>query len=229
MKKILLTSLVLSLFTIGQLQAQNTLLLNYKYVCSPIPANSWYSGSIPCMPSCSGDQTLIIQVVFQVPAPGGTIGTNPYRMKVELFDASSVIIGSNQIDYSTPSFSPSFFPTSVIPGPLQAKILLQKRNITGWVNVNTYWTNTLTQDACPPVCPPTITITGVYSTPLTEASAWIKTSGTTIIPTGSIVKLDANYPLLNYGFIELNPGFETQLGATFVAQALDGCGPLIPH
>jgi hypothetical protein len=81
--------------------------------------------------------------------------------------------------------------------------------------------------ACILPCPPTITITGTYTAPLTEASLWINTAATTTIPTGSTVKLDANNTS-NNGYIELNAGFETQTGSVFIAQALDGCGPNIP-
>lgn len=202
--------------------AKSITLLHYKYACSPIPTNSWYSGSIPCTPTCFGDQTIILQLVFNEPSPGGAIGVNPYRMKVEVFDASWNIIGSNQMDAPSPAFSPTFFLGSIMAGNIQGKVLLQKRTLVGWVNVNTYWSNILVKDACPPppcnMLPP-VTITGTYTTSLKESSAWIKTSGTTIIPGSAIVALDADAS----SYVELNPGFETQVNSRFVAEAFNGC------
>ncbi len=227
MKKVFLLAGLFLFVVMETVNAQGAVLLRYKYRCSGIPQNAWYSDHVPCTPKCLGDQTLMFEVVFNIPPPGGTIGTNPYRMKVELFDANSTIIGSNQIDYSIPAFSPTFFISNVIAGPIKAKVLLQKRNITGWTAGTTYWTNTLIKDACAPACIPTITITGNYTTALTQSLAWIKTNSFTVIPSGNTVKLDANNPF-NTGFIELNPGFETQAGVIFIAQALDGCGVLVP-
>ncbi len=74
-------------------------------------------------------------------------------------------------------------------------------------------------------CQSNITITGTYTAPLTQSSTWIQSSNTTIIPTGSTVKLDATPTV---GYVLLNPGFEAQIGSVFVAQALDGCGALVP-
>jgi hypothetical protein len=75
-------------------------------------------------------------------------------------------------------------------------------------------------------CISNVFITGSYSNPLTQSANWIKSTNTTTILNTATVKLDAN-PI--NGFVELLPGFSTQQGATFVAQALDGCGVLIPH
>lgn len=80
-------------------------------------------------------------------------------------------------------------------------------------------------DNPPTCCSSDIIITGSYTTILTESGTWIKSSGITFVPGNVPVTLDAN-PV--NGFIELYPGFEVQMGATFVAQALDGCGPAIP-
>ncbi len=78
---------------------------------------------------------------------------------------------------------------------------------------------------CAAPCITDITITGSYTTMLTESQTWIKSNAVTIIPAASNVKLDAD-PV--NGYVELNSGFETQTGATFVAEALDGCGTGIP-
>jgi hypothetical protein len=64
-----------------------------------------------------------------------------------------------------------------------------------------------------------------FSIPFLETNGVIIIESTTIYAT-AMVRLDAN-PL--NGSIQLFPGFSTQLGATFVAQPLDGCGVLIPH
>jgi hypothetical protein len=64
-----------------------------------------------------------------------------------------------------------------------------------------------------------------FTTPFLETNGVIIIESTTISAIAT-VRLDAN-PL--NGSIQLFPGFSTQLGATFVAQALDGCGVLIPH
>jgi len=75
-------------------------------------------------------------------------------------------------------------------------------------------------------CTPDIIISGSYATPLTQSGSWIQSNGFTIIPVNAIVKLDAD-PVI--GFVLFHPGFSTLAGATLVAQALDGCGILIPH
>ncbi len=74
-------------------------------------------------------------------------------------------------------------------------------------------------------CGSNIVITGTYAATLTESLNWIASGGITVIPAPFTVKLDAD-PVS--GYVELNPGFETQAGATFVAEALDGCGAGVP-
>ncbi|MDO8367541.1 MAG: T9SS type A sorting domain-containing protein [Saprospiraceae bacterium] len=76
-------------------------------------------------------------------------------------------------------------------------------------------------------CPPNVTITGIYSKPLTESQTWIKTLGACSIAAGFTVKLDAD-PL--NGYVELNPGFEANaaLNVVFIAQAFNGCAPGAP-
>ncbi len=79
--------------------------------------------------------------------------------------------------------------------------------------------------SCTPPCLPNITISGNYTQPLTQSQNWIRNNGTTTIPSNATVKLDAEPTA---GYVELDPGFETQAGCVFIAQALDGCGPGIP-
>jgi hypothetical protein len=73
--------------------------------------------------------------------------------------------------------------------------------------------------ACTP-CPANVTISGTYTTALTESQSWIKTSNTTTIPSTGNVRLDATPTT---GFVELNIGFSTTAGCVFVAQAFNGC------
>jgi hypothetical protein len=170
-----------------------------------------------------------MRVDFSTADPGGTIGQNPFRYKVELFLNGSTVIASAAAQLSSTSFVPFFYGTPIVSGQYQAKILFQKFNVFGWVNVGTYWTNIINVNLCPPppLCPTNITITGAYAIPLTQSGTWIKSSGSTIIPGTATVKLDAD-PVS--GYAELNPGFEAQpsVGAVFVAQALDGCGAGVP-
>lgn len=75
--------------------------------------------------------------------------------------------------------------------------------------------------ACLPVCcQSNVTISGTYTTALTESSTWIVNSGVTSIPAGSRVKLDANP---SGGYVQLNPGFVANVNSVFVAQAFNGC------
>ena len=64
-----------------------------------------------------------------------------------------------------------------------------------------------------------------YNTSLTESNSFIWVESTVISNTGN-VRLDANP---QNGYILLTAGFETKPGAIFIAQALDGCGLLIPQ
>lgn len=80
---------------------------------------------------------------------------------------------------------------------------------------------------CNTPCPSNVTITGAYSTPLTESATWIKSSAQTTISASIIVKLDA-HPV--NGYVELNPAsnsdfFLSEPGASgaFIAQAYNGC------
>jgi hypothetical protein len=171
-------------------------------------------------------------VDFSTPNPGGTLGPNPFRFKVELFLNGSTIVASSQFQGSGSWYNPVYYNTPVVSGQYQAKVLFQKFNIVGWVNVGTYWTNTISISLCappppPPPCGSNVIISGVaFSAPLTQSQTWIQSSGTTIVPGANTVKLDAQPGI---GYISLNAGFETQSGAIFVAQALDGCGAGVPQ
>ena len=77
----------------------------------------------------------------------------------------------------------------------------------------------------PAPCPSNVVITGNYSNTITQSNTWIVSSGTTVIPTSSLVRLDAE-PV--NGFIQFNDGFSTQAGSVLIARALDGCGSALP-
>ncbi len=73
-------------------------------------------------------------------------------------------------------------------------------------------------------CPSTVTISGLYSTTYTGSNSWIASSGSTSIPTGADVTLDAN-PSTN-GYVLLDTGFETQPNAVFLAIVQNPCALL---
>lgn len=64
-----------------------------------------------------------------------------------------------------------------------------------------------------------------YLVTLTQSGTFIQIF-TSLIAAGTTVKMDA-HPV--NGYILLGEGFETQPGAVFLAQSLDGCGPLVPQ
>lgn len=82
-------------------------------------------------------------------------------------------------------------------------------------------------------CPSDIWITGNYNVPLTQSNTWIRSRLQTTILSSSSVKLDA-HP--TNGYVQLIPTLATDfflsqptLTGEFIAQALDGCGLLIPR
>jgi trimeric autotransporter adhesin len=81
-------------------------------------------------------------------------------------------------------------------------------------------------------CASNITISGSYSTALTESQTWIKSTGQTTISNTGSVKLDADP---TNGYVLLMPANSGDFflsaptgSGVFIAQALDGCGNLIP-
>ncbi len=80
---------------------------------------------------------------------------------------------------------------------------------------------------CNTPCLSDITITGNYSTPLTESATWIKSSAQTTISASVIVKLDAHpvngyvewKPVSNSDFVLAQP----DINGTFIVQAYNGC------
>jgi Secretion system C-terminal sorting domain len=189
------------------------------------------TGRFPCKFSPSA---LDLFFYFDAPNPGGTFGSNPFRYKVDLLHNGITISFQQSPNLSSSFYGFTFNVTPLLIGSYEAKVVFQKRTIGGWVNVGTYFTNTINVVSfCPPIvinptplCISNVTISGPnFATPLTESQTWIASSGTTIVPGNASVKLDANP---TSGFVQLNPGFETQSGANLVAQALDGCGSAAP-
>lgn len=83
-------------------------------------------------------------------------------------------------------------------------------------------------------CTADITITGAYSTALTESDTWIRTSGQTTISSTAVVKLDPN-PINGYALLRAVNNSDFVLSAPannnsyFVAQAFDLCNGLGPN
>lgn len=83
----------------------------------------------------------------------------------------------------------------------------------------------------PTSCPSDITITGNYSTPITESYTWIRSEGQTTISETASVKLDASP---QNGYVEFKPGSATDFlyvaptTGEFIAEPYDGCGYFLP-
>jgi Secretion system C-terminal sorting domain len=187
------------------------------------------SGRFPCKFSPSA---LDFFFFFDAPNPGGTFGSNPFRYKIDLLHNGITIAFQQSPNLSSSYYGFTFNVTPLVIGAYKAKVVFQKRTIGGWVNVGVHFTNTINVVSfCPPIivpppCSSAVVISGPnFITPLTESQTWIASSGSTIVPGNANVKLDANPA---NGFVQLNPGFETQPGANLVAQALDGCGGAAP-
>lgn len=91
---------------------------------------------------------------------------------------------------------------------------------------------TITEVANGPSCPANVTISGNYSTALTQSQTWIASSGQTTILNTASVKLDAD-PV--DGYIQLLPISKSEYflseptsTAVFIVQPLDGCGSGVP-
>jgi Secretion system C-terminal sorting domain len=220
-------------------RAQTAAILRYQVTgyTSPLccAVDTWCASDIDCNAgpfACKfSPAALDMRYTFQAPDPGGTFGSNPFRFKVDLLHNGITIAFIQSPNLSTVFSSFLFNVTPLLLGTYKAKIVFQKRTIGGWVNVGTFFTNNINVVSfCPPyiipICNSNVVISGPnFATPLTESQTWIASSGTTIVPGNASVKLDANP---TNGFVQLNPGFETQPGANLVAQALDGCGGATP-
>ncbi len=231
---LLLTTLVCALVSI---KGQNPIQLLYQYngtsnqcVCA---YNSWCLANINCNPPLCTYQpsALDFRVTFQVSNPGGTIGPNPFRMKVDLLYNTSTVLRTAQWQGSTPVFNPLFLQVPIVAGQYNAKIYFEKLTLFGWKKVGTYLANTITMTFCPP-CPTDVSINGFYSNALTESGTWIRSIGQTTIASTSSVVLDAD-PIM--GFVLLAPSSSSDYfysapnaSGKFVAQTLDGCGAGIP-
>lgn len=157
---------------------------------------------------------------------------NRYRVTIKLFWNGNLVASSGAATLSSMFFDHTFTNVTVVPGAWHATATLERKPCLGsWYEAETISTHTKTvTNYCQifTICLPNVNISGTYTTPLTEASSTITSVGSTVIPGGATVKLDAN-DASNNGSIRLDPGFETQPGCLFVAQALDGCGSGIPN
>jgi hypothetical protein len=229
----------------GNAQTATTIAYKVTTISSPLccATNTWCASDIDCNAgpfACPfNPASLDFRFVFTTPNPGGTLGANPFRYKVDLLH-NGITIDFQQSQASAPPnpgnllHGHTFNVTPLQLGQYQAKVLFQKFNILGWVNVGTYYSNVINVVSfCPPIiitpppaCNSNVSISGAsFTTPLTESQTWIASTGSTVVPSGASVKLDADPA---NGFVLLNPGFETQPNANLVAQALDGCGAASP-
>lgn len=161
--------------------------------------------------------------------------SNRYRITWKLFKNGTQVGSPRVATFSTTGpenfiFGLGIGGITVTPGTWTVTQTLERKPCVGsWYTAGTSVSNEIhvTESCPPPPCPANLTISGTYTTPLTEATSSITSVGATVIPTGADVRLDAN-DASNNGFIQLNADFETQPGSVFIAQPVDGCGPGIP-
>lgn len=197
---------------------------------NPTPSSPWHVGDFTV---CNSEQrSFMLQYSYDFHE---SCWANRYRVTIKLFLNGNLVATAGPAILSSMFFNPTFTNITVVPGVWTATATLERRPCIGsWYTAETVSTTMFN----PPItvknfcqvfniCLPNINISGNFTTPLTQASSSITSVNSTIIPTGADVRLDAN-DNTNNGFIELNPGFETQVSSVFIAQALDGCGSGIP-
>jgi hypothetical protein len=206
----------------------------FMYQCNdanPTPSSTW--NATAGFSVCNSAQ-MSFRVIYNFDFHE-SCWTNRYRATIKLFWNGNLIATAGPAIVSSMFFQPTFTNITVVPGVWTATATLERRPCIGsWYTAETISTTqfnpaiTVTNH-CQifTFCLPNINISGNYTTPLTQASSSITSVNATTIPGGADVRLDAN-DNTNNGFIELNPGFETQVSAVFIAQALDGCGSGIP-
>jgi hypothetical protein len=189
--------------------------------CAPSPTGP-YTVATP-VNVCDQVTPLNYRVYFSYGSNPSSFGLNPYRFTCTLFRNGNPI-GVQTFQGSGTTVNFYFYNEPSIPLYYTMSIKFEVRKITGWQEQPQNWfgnTIYVVQQAC---CYPDVTITGNFSTPLQESSTWIKTSGSTVIPSTANVKLDAD----DVSYVELNDGFETQSGSVFLAKAYNGCDPGAP-
>jgi len=192
----------------------------------PTPSSSWFSGDFKV---CNSEQrSFMVKYSY---TSHSSCWANRYRVTLKLFWNGNLIATAGPATVSSTFFLNVFSNITVVPGVWTATGTLERLPCCcSWYTAETVSSPVMNvTNFCfvLPSCPPNITISGSYTTFLTQASSSIISAGSTVIPGGADVRLDAN-DNTNNGFIELNPDFEAKAGSVFVAQALDGCGSGIP-
>lgn len=189
---------------------------------STSPTGPWYNNTPNSW--CDGSQPATInwRMDYNYGGPAGGFGANPYRYNVWLYRDGNLIYNST---FQGSSYWVSFYDYNepLIAGTYDVRIKFELRKITGWETYSDHTWNHITMEV-PECCPATKIITGTWTKPLQESGSYIVSSGTTTVPTGANVKLDATPG----SYILLDNGFETQSGSVFVAQAYNGCSPGAP-
>ena len=226
MKRILFLLLLGMTMLCGQAFAGWTIFL-HSPDANPTPSTQWNAGT--AFTVCNSQQrSFRVQYNYDFHE---SCWANRYRVTIKLFWNGNFIASSGTWTLSSMFFDHTFTNVTVVPGTWTATATLERRPCIGsWYEAETISTHVKTvTNHCQIfiICQPNVNISGTVTTPLTQASSSITSVNATIIPSGADVRLDAN-DNTNNGFIELNPGFETQASSVFIAQALDGCGSGIP-
>lgn len=225
MKRILFL-LLLGMTMLGGQTFGGTILFLQSSDANPTPSTQWSANTFFTV--CNSQQRSF-RVQYSYSAHSSCF-PNRYRVTLKL------LLNGNVVTQTTGVFAGTFFDhtfanVTVVPGTWTATGTLERLPCCcGWYTAENITSTAFTVgNNCPVIitCLSNINISGTYTTALTEASSSIKTVNATIIPSGASVKLDAN-DNTNNGFIDLNPGFETQPSSVFIAQAFDGCGPGSP-
>lgn len=174
-----------------------------------VTPNSWCDGSQPA--------TVNWRMDYDYGGPAGGFGANPYRYTVWLYRDGNLIYNTT-IQLSSYWFTLIDYNEPLIAGVYDVRIKFELRKITGWQTYSDHTWNHITMEI-PECCPIAKTITGTWTKPLQESGSYIVSSGSTTVPSGANVKLDATPG----SYVLLSDGFEAQAGSVFVAQTYNGC------
>jgi len=172
---------------------------------------------------CDGSsQTINWRMRYSFSGPMGGFGPNPYRYTALLYRGNNLIY-SGSVDSSVHWNYFIHYNEPLIAGTYSVYIKAEIRRITGWETYSEGIWNKIIMNVneC---CPLSKSITGTWTKPLQESGGNIFSYGTTTVPSGSNVKLDATPG----SYVLLNDGFEAQGGSVFVAEAYNGCSPGAP-
>lgn len=174
-----------------------------------VTPNSWCDGSQPA--------TVNWRMDYDYGGPAGGFGANPYRYTVWLYRDGNLIYNTT-IQLSSYWFSLIDYNEPLIAGVYDVRIKFELRKITGWQTYSDHTWNHITMEI-PECCPMAKTISGTWVKPLQESGSYIVSSGSTTVPSGANVKLDATPG----SYVLLSDGFEAQAGSVFVAETYNGC------